>query len=121
MQDNPVDHAEQAPSLPPHLVPTVSEARLLSVLDTAVDGIVVIDDQARVLVYNKCDRLDADGEALLAAEIAGAGSSALGPNAVRIAAVDHQTLQPLTRIIERRLWAQDRLIDAEVSTSVESL
>ncbi len=33
--------------------PTVSEARLLSVLDTAVDGIVVIDDRARVLVFNK--------------------------------------------------------------------
>ncbi len=38
--------------------PTVSEARLLSVLDTAVDGIVVIDDRARVLVFNKaCETL----------------------------------------------------------------
>jgi two-component system sensor kinase FixL len=55
MQDNPVD---QAQSPVPPLIPTVSEARLLSVLDTAVDGIVVIDDQARVLVYNKaCEGL----------------------------------------------------------------
>lgn len=38
--------------------PTVSEARLLSVLDTAVDGIIVIDDRARVLVFNKaCETL----------------------------------------------------------------
>ena len=37
----------------PDQSPTVSEARLLSVLDTAVDGIVVIDDRARVLVFNK--------------------------------------------------------------------
>lgn len=37
----------------PEQSPTVSEARLLSVLDTAVDGIVVIDDRARVLVFNK--------------------------------------------------------------------
>lgn len=37
---------------------TVSEARLLSVLDTAVDGIIVIDDRARVLVFNKaCETL----------------------------------------------------------------
>ncbi len=37
---------------------TVSEARLSSVLDTAVDGIIVIDDQARILVFNKaCERL----------------------------------------------------------------
>lgn len=37
---------------------TVSEARLMSVLDTAVDGIIVIDEQARILVYNKaCENL----------------------------------------------------------------
>jgi two-component system sensor kinase FixL len=37
---------------------TVSGARLLSVLDTAVDGIIVIDEQARILVFNKaCERL----------------------------------------------------------------
>lgn len=36
----------------------VSEARLSSVLDTAVDGIIVIDEQARILVFNKaCERL----------------------------------------------------------------
>lgn len=38
--------------------PTVSEARLHSVLDTAVDGIVVIDDRSRILVFNKaCEQL----------------------------------------------------------------
>ena len=38
--------------------PTVSEARLLSVLNTAVDGIVVIDESGRVLMFNKaCERL----------------------------------------------------------------
>ncbi|WP_106751739.1 two-component system sensor histidine kinase NtrB [Pannonibacter carbonis] len=37
---------------------TVSGARLEGVLDTAVDGIVVIDDHMRVLAYNKaCERL----------------------------------------------------------------
>lgn len=36
----------------------VSEARLLGVLDTAVDGIIVIDDAATVLVYNAaCEAL----------------------------------------------------------------
>lgn len=38
--------------------PTVSDARLSSVLDTAVDGIVVIDDTARILVFSAaCERL----------------------------------------------------------------
>jgi two-component system sensor kinase FixL len=36
----------------------VSEARLSSVLDTAVDGILVIDEAANILVYNKaCESL----------------------------------------------------------------
>jgi two-component system sensor kinase FixL len=35
-----------------------SEARLISFLDTAVDGILVIDEEARILVYNTaCERL----------------------------------------------------------------
>jgi two-component system sensor kinase FixL len=39
-------------------VPTVSEARLSSVLDTAADGIVVIDERGRILVYNTaCERM----------------------------------------------------------------
>jgi two-component system sensor kinase FixL len=39
-------------------LPTVSDARLASVLDTAVDGIILIDEQARILVFNKaCERL----------------------------------------------------------------
>lgn len=38
--------------------PTVSEARLLSVLNTAVDGIVVIDETGRILMFNKaCETL----------------------------------------------------------------
>lgn len=37
---------------------SVSKARLHSVLDTAVDGIVVMDDRARIILYNKaCERL----------------------------------------------------------------
>lgn len=37
---------------------SVSDARLVSVLDTAVDGIVVIDEQARILAFNKaCETL----------------------------------------------------------------
>jgi two-component system sensor kinase FixL len=42
----------------PNHPPTVSEARLESVLDTAADGIVVIDDRGTILVFNKaCERL----------------------------------------------------------------
>lgn len=37
---------------------TVSEARLLSILDTAVDGICVIDENGRILAFNRaCERL----------------------------------------------------------------
>ena len=39
-------------------VPTVSEARLSSVLDTAVDGIIVIDEVGHILVFNAaCERM----------------------------------------------------------------
>ena len=39
-------------------VPAMSESQLTSVLDTAVDGILVIDEQGTVLMYNKaCERL----------------------------------------------------------------
>lgn len=49
------DFARPADALPP---PTVSEARLLSVLDTAADGIIVIDEHARILIFNKaCERM----------------------------------------------------------------
>ncbi len=37
----------------PRSSPIVNEARLLSVLDTAADGIVVMDSRATVLVFNK--------------------------------------------------------------------
>jgi hypothetical protein len=38
----------------PHaLVSTVSEARLACVLDAAVDGVVVLDESASILVFNK--------------------------------------------------------------------
>lgn len=37
---------------------TVSEARLLGVLDTAADGIVVLDEASRILVFNPaCERM----------------------------------------------------------------
>ncbi len=37
---------------------TVSEARLLGVLDTAEDGIVVVDEAACILVFNRaCERM----------------------------------------------------------------
>jgi two-component system sensor kinase FixL len=37
---------------------TVSDARLASVLDTAVDGIIIIDEQASIMMYNKaCERM----------------------------------------------------------------
>lgn len=37
---------------------TVSDARLASVLETAVDGIIVINDRMRILAFNKaCERL----------------------------------------------------------------
>ena len=56
--------------------PTVSEARLLSVLDTAVDGIVVIDDRGRILVFNKaCE--DLFGRT--AQEVTGLGIAVLMP------------------------------------------
>lgn len=38
--------------------PSVSEARLVSVLGTAVDGIVVMDDHGRIILFNKaCEKL----------------------------------------------------------------
>lgn len=43
---------------PALLEPTVSEARLISVLDTAVDGIIVTDDAGRIMLFNHaCERL----------------------------------------------------------------
>lgn len=41
-----------------HRRPTLSEARLESVLETAPDGIIVMDEAARILVFNKaCETL----------------------------------------------------------------
>ncbi len=38
--------------------PSVSEARLLSILDTAVDGMCVINKEGRILTFNRaCERL----------------------------------------------------------------
>lgn len=56
--------------------PTVSEARLLSVLNTAVDGIVVIDETGRILMFNKaCEALFG----LPAAEVIGQNVSVIMP------------------------------------------
>jgi two-component system sensor kinase FixL len=42
----------------PATAPSVSDARLSSVLDTAVDGIIVIDEQSQILRFNKaCEQL----------------------------------------------------------------
>jgi two-component system, LuxR family, sensor kinase FixL len=58
-------------------VPTVSEARLSSVLDTAVDGIILADDEGRILVYNKaCERLFG----YTAAEVRGESIKLIMPN-----------------------------------------
>ncbi len=56
---------------------TVSESRLLSVLDTAVNGIMVIDDHGRILVFNKaCEALFG----YRAAEMIGKNVSTLMPS-----------------------------------------
>src|SRR3712207_4381905 len=39
------------------VIPSVSDARLASVLDTAVDGIIVIDEQATILMFNRACEL----------------------------------------------------------------
>ncbi|NLH81667.1 MAG: PAS domain S-box protein [Phyllobacteriaceae bacterium] len=66
----------EEPSLVSVQSPTVSEARLLSVLDTAVDGIVVIDERGRIMVFNKaCEELFGRP----AAEVIGHGVAVLMP------------------------------------------
>lgn len=56
--------------------PTVSEARLLSVLNTAVDGIVVIDESGRMLMFNRaCEQLFG----LSAADVIGQNVSVIMP------------------------------------------
>lgn len=56
---------------------SVSDARLDSVLDTAVDGIIVIDEQARILAFNKaCERLFG----LSAAEVIGRNVKVIMPH-----------------------------------------
>jgi two-component system, LuxR family, sensor kinase FixL len=55
---------------------TVSDARWSSVLNTAVDGIIVIDESGKVLIYNKaCERMFG----FTAEEIIGENVSALMP------------------------------------------
>ncbi len=61
MSIKPVDRADAtakggAPAQ--RVVPAISDAQLLSVLDTAADGIIIIDEHGVVLTYNKaCERL----------------------------------------------------------------
>ena len=92
-----IGHIEE--SQLPDQSPTVSEARLLSVLDTAVDGIVVIDDRARVLVFNKaCEQLFGYS----AASVVGRNISFLMPpeySAEHDAAVSHYQRTGEKRII----------------------
>jgi two-component system, LuxR family, sensor kinase FixL len=55
---------------------TVSEVRLASVLDTAVDGIIIIDEHARMMMFNKaCERMFG----YEAAEVIGLNVSMLTP------------------------------------------
>ncbi len=57
--------------------PTLSEARLESVLETAPDGIIVMDEGARILVFNKaCERLFG----FAAAEVVGENVRVLMPH-----------------------------------------
>ena len=57
--------------------PTLSEARLESVLETAPDGIIVMDEGARILVFNKaCERLFG----FAAAEVVGENVKILMPH-----------------------------------------
>lgn len=57
--------------------PTLSEARLESVLETAPDGIIVMDEDSRILVFNKaCEQLFGYG----AAEVIGENVRILMPH-----------------------------------------
>lgn len=72
--------------------PTVSEARLSSVLDTAAEGIIVIDERARVLMFNKaCEWL-------------------FGYTAVEVLGTDVRTILPLENTDEHDpyMWGSDR-------------
>ena len=52
------DAAAQDGTPAQRVVPAISDAQLLSVLDTAADGIIIIDEHGVVITYNKaCERL----------------------------------------------------------------
>ena len=54
--------------------------RLASVLDTAVDGIIIIDEKARMMMFNKaCERMFGYG----AAEVIGRNVAMLTPARAR--------------------------------------
>jgi two-component system sensor kinase FixL len=75
---------------------TVSEARLMSVLNTAVDGIIVIDEQARILLYNQaCEKLFGYS----AAEVAGQNIKMIMPRGAR---TSQEWIGVSGRIIRRR-------------------
>jgi len=67
----------QTRSIGPSLQATVSDVQLASVLDTAVDGIIVIDETATILMFNKaCERIFGFG----AGEVVGQNVAMLMPN-----------------------------------------
>lgn len=61
MPTKPMDRADASPasgSSKRRAAPNISDAQLLSVLETAADGIIIIDERGVVVTYNKaCERL----------------------------------------------------------------
>lgn len=81
MSMKPFDRAEAPPggsaSNSQRTVPAISDAQLASVLDTAADGIIIIDERGIVLTYNKaCERLFG----YTAVEMLGRNVNAIMPN-----------------------------------------
>ncbi|HEV2560038.1 MAG TPA: PAS domain S-box protein [Microvirga sp.] len=85
--------------------PSVSDARLASVLDTAVDGIVVIDENARILIFNKaCESLFG----YEAGEVVGREVGMLMP--AEDAARHHAYLSAYRRTGERKVIGRERQV-----------
>lgn len=81
MSMKPFERADAPPdgsaSTSQRSVPAISDAQLASVLDTAADGIIIIDEHGIVLTYNKaCERLFG----YTAVEMLGRNVNAIMPN-----------------------------------------